>query len=276
MQNITKIDWRTKKISDQDLSIKLFNCLSDLYKFIHSNNNRLAFANLKKTKIDNTGISVKVLSKYKWIKPQYHIEEIIHKFETDRFDINIDKSPFSVLSLKTNDYQSEGWYDDYTITSTIRMTLNVSLFTINKNVDKYINTCLSFIKKIPKKSRNKLVKMIYLSIFLIIDSLVWIVLYIFSKEYLVPYIVKPFLISVLSLSPTPGMGPILNYIKDTEGEIRKAYRDNGDVPEVNPSYKLLSIIVSGILNLVIVIIFLKYGKINKQINWLNNISNQRT
>jgi len=161
MQNITKIDWRTKKISDQDLSIKLFNCLSDLYKFIHSNNNRLAFANLKKTKIDNTGISVKVLSKYKWIKPQYHIEEIIHKFETDRFDINIDKSPFSVLSLKTNDYQSEGWYDDYTITSTIRMTLNVSLFTINKNVDKYINTCLSFIKKIPKKSRNKLVKMIY-------------------------------------------------------------------------------------------------------------------
>jgi len=24
MQNITKIDWRTKKISDQDLSIKLF------------------------------------------------------------------------------------------------------------------------------------------------------------------------------------------------------------------------------------------------------------
>jgi len=125
-------------------------------------------------------------------------------------------------------------------------------------------------------SKSKLVKMIYLSIFLIIDSLVWIVLYIFSKEYLVPYIVKPFLISVLSLSPTPGMGPILNYIKDTEGEIRKAYRDNGDVPEVNPSYKLLSIIVSGILNLVIVIIFLKYGKINKQINWLNNISNQRT
>ena len=165
--DISKIDWRTKKISDQDLTVKLFNCLYDLYHFIHTNRNKLAFVNIKKTKIDGTGRSVRinptnVFSKLKWIKPQYHIEEIIHKFETDRFDININDKKYCIFSLHTVDYQSEGWYDDYALKSTISISLNCSMYTINNNIDKYISTCRSFIKKIPKKSRNKLVKMLYL------------------------------------------------------------------------------------------------------------------
>lgn len=160
------IDYRTKKISDQDLAIKLHNCLFDLFKYIHSNCAKLAFANISKTKIDLTGISVRInpddiYSKHKFIKPEYISEEIIHPYKKSHFDLYINDDIYSMFVLSCIDNQSEGWYDDYATKSTISITLNCSMYRYNNTDEKYINACKRFINKIPKKSRNKLVKMLY-------------------------------------------------------------------------------------------------------------------
>lgn len=164
-----KIDWRTKKVSDHDLAIKLFNATTELYQFIHKNSDNISFANVihrKKRKGTGETIYTKVPGKNfpvaKWIKPIYDIVEKQTNYTSGRFDINIDGREYSRISLTTKDYICP--YPTYTssVKCSIELILDGSLyFQSERNIQSMINNTRIFIKQIPKKSRNKIVKMLY-------------------------------------------------------------------------------------------------------------------
>ena len=163
-----KIDWRTKKVSDHDLAVKLFNATIELYNFIHKNSDKIAFANLIYHKKEGTGksIYVKVPDKLfpvaKWINPIYDLEYTPTHYTSGRFDIKLNNAEYSRISLKTKEYIAcnRAYTSHLTFTSDIIIECSPYHYG-DRSIYAMIDNIRIFIKRIPKKSRNKIVKMLY-------------------------------------------------------------------------------------------------------------------
>ena len=163
-----KIDWRTKKVSDHDLAVKLFNATIELFQFIHKNSDKIAFANIIYQKREGTGettyvkVPDKLFPEAKWIKPIYDLEYTPTHYTSDRFHININGSDYSRISLKTKEYIAcnRAYTSHLTFTSDIVIECSPYHYT-DRSIYSMIDNIRIFIKRIPKKSRNKIIKMLY-------------------------------------------------------------------------------------------------------------------
>ena len=153
-----KIDWRTKKVSDHDLAVKLFNATIELYNFIHKNSDKIAFADIKYQKREGTG----EWKLSKWIKPIYDIQEVPTHYTSGRFDIKLNNAEYSRISLKTKEYIAcnRAYTSHLTFTSDIIIECSPYHYG-DRSIYAMIDNIRIFIKRIPKKSRNKIVKMLY-------------------------------------------------------------------------------------------------------------------
>lgn len=154
---IKTFDWKTKHITNEELSQKLFNAVSELFQFIANNNTKLS---LLKVESDANYFSGR-----KWNLKTSEKEIFIDK-RSSRYGIYFDQkntynSLLRFIQLETNCHSTRDfWGCGLTKEYTLRFEIPGRYFQYvgEEKSLVYINEWISVI---PKKSRNKLVRMIY-------------------------------------------------------------------------------------------------------------------
>lgn len=161
MNNQIKIDWRTKKISDEDLAIKLDKAVNEMFTFLGKNSKDYSLYNktwqvIGQKIITNSLGNTHSYPEYGYVESQTKIIDSNSPF----FTILKSESPKKTEQMRgwqisTSDHSQYSYYDGG-IKSSISVSCRIHWTRESKS------NLTKFIKRIPKKSRNKLIKLIYL------------------------------------------------------------------------------------------------------------------
>lgn len=160
MEN-NQINYRTKQISDKELATKLYRAVNEMFAFLAKNNKDYSFYN-RKWQVTSTELVTQQLKSgqtYSHTKSYYGWIETETKLADNNSNLTIvtnkpqKTETFRSWTISTRDISTYSYY-------TGGVDITYKLFV--RNGYDCVGDITKFIKVLPKRSKKKLIKMIYL------------------------------------------------------------------------------------------------------------------